>query len=135
MFSADNLVLSLLLSLLIMQPALAEVNSEAQKKFDAHLKIQPNRCAYYFKDDYCFAKLSIRWHTAQLDNFCVYEGEKKIYCWENRSRAKLRIQVQSKESQVFYLKHGDTIIDEKALTVVKITRRLKKRRRRPWHLF
>lgn len=131
-----------LILFLVLVTMMSELTAGKDTKSKTILKIQPDRCGYSAPNKQCEALLKLRWITKKFGNYCLFEQRigkldsiKKVKCWQKRSKARLDIQFKSADSIYYILKSGEMTLAKIKVTVAKITRRLKKRRRRPWHLF
>lgn len=118
----------------------------ASANIEATLIIQPHSCAYESTEKNCKTELLIRWRSNLRSSYCLFEkpmedtgsqqaigSEKKVICWEKRSRARLYLDFESEVSRTYILKHQSQTVAEYKVVVAKITRRLNRRRRRPWN--
>ena len=108
------------------------------KLADNQLLIQPNTCVSLHQGQTCFASLTLRWHTAEKNNYCLYSSAQiePIQCWVNSQQGQVTQSFSSAHSQRFYLQAdgSDTHLAESEVQVSWVYQKQQKSRL-SWRLF
>ena len=108
------------------------------KQADNQLLIQPNTCVSLHQGQTCFASLTLSWHTAEKNNYCLYSSAQiePVQCWVNSQQGQVTQSFSSDHSLRFYLQAdgSDTHVAESEVQVSWVYQKQQKSRL-SWRLF
>ena len=132
------LSLSLFSSLLFSLSAKAnEIDSEGAVKV-TQFEIMPLICVTNKVGDECQLKLNVKWQTDTVGDYCFYQNQKEITCWQQTNKAKKSILVKLVKSSVFSLKQKGLekiLIEQKVTLNYRQSDRYRRRLRSQWSIF
>jgi hypothetical protein len=125
------LVLSLLYLLMIQSRSI-----QAQDKNNDTWRVQPNTCIVQSLGDFCELELSIILPKLPEGEYCYYQNEQLLFCFELTS-PKLLVEMRFSEYTLLTLRNkSQQILFTQALDIkTRKTKKMVRRVRDPWSLF
>lgn len=102
---------------------------------DTTLTAQPKSCITLHQGRNCFAKVTIRWESRDVGDYCLFQAQKMLHCWQNSEGNKMSFTFESNENITFYLvkSTNNKVIAETTITVGWVHEATPRKRR--WRLF
>ncbi|NVK25059.1 MAG: DUF3019 domain-containing protein [Gammaproteobacteria bacterium] len=131
-------LLSLLSSFLFSFNANAQTLIPAEPVKVEEFELMPLICVTTKVGDTCRLKLSVRWQTNVRGDFCFFQNEQEIFCWQQQKQVKQSIEVALVKSSVFSLKQkglDKSLIQQQVTLNYSQSERYRRRLRSQWSIF